>query len=177
MTALATCPDLRSNRWTVLKDPKSSRASVWDIVPVLPTTEKQWMNSQSSYHSIQRLADGRWLAFLRGTSVDQIVQLGFATSSDGRKWDYFRENPVIRQSDGGGGETGIYRPYFVGYLGKNESGQDKYLLVGARARRKQMHPRSRTASQRTSSMSNGTREDMRTGARCPMDSSVPGERE
>ena len=129
MTALATCPDLRSNRWTVLKDPKSSRASVWDIVPVLPTTEKQWMNSQSSYHSIQRLVDGRWLAFLRGTSVDQIVQLGFATSSDGRKWDYLRENPVIRQNDGGGGEPGIYRPYFVGYLGKNESGQDKYLLV------------------------------------------------
>ena len=36
---------------------------------------------------------------------------------------------MIRQNDGGGGEPGIYRPYFVGYLGKNESGQDKYLLV------------------------------------------------
>ena len=129
MTALATCPDLSSNLWTVLKDPQIRQASVWDIAPVLPTTEKPWMNSQSSYHSIQRLVDGRWLAFMRGTSADQMVQLGFATSSDGRKWDYFRENPVIHQNDGGGGETGIYRPYFVGYLGKNDSGLDKYLLV------------------------------------------------
>jgi hypothetical protein len=129
MTALATCPDLSSNIWTVLKDPKLRQTSVWDIAPVLPTTEKPWMTSQSSYHSIQRLVDGRWLAFLRGTSADQIVQLGFATSSDGRKWDYFRENPVIRQNDGGGGLKGIYRPYFVGYLGKHESGPDQYLLV------------------------------------------------
>jgi hypothetical protein len=25
------------------------------------------MNSQSSYHAVQRLPDGRWLGFLRGT--------------------------------------------------------------------------------------------------------------
>jgi hypothetical protein len=85
MTALATCPELTSHSWTVLKDPKLDKVSVWGIAPVLPTTEKPWMNSQSSYHAVQRLADGLWLAFLRGTSADQIVQLGFATSGDGRR--------------------------------------------------------------------------------------------
>jgi len=129
MTALATCPDLASHIWTVLKDHKVGKVSVWDTVPVLPTTEKKWMNSQSSYHAIQRLADGQWLAFMRGTSVDQIVQLGFATSTDGRAWNYLPENPVIHQNDGGGGQKGIYRPYFVGYLGKDNSGKHKYLVV------------------------------------------------
>jgi hypothetical protein len=129
MTALATCPDLTSQKWTVLKDPKFGKINVWDIVPVLPTTEKRWMNSQSSYHAIQRLADGQWLAFMRGTSVDQIVQLGFATSDDGRKWNYLPENPVIHPNDGGGGLKGVYRPCFVGYLGKNKAGKREYLIV------------------------------------------------
>jgi hypothetical protein len=129
MTALATCPDLRSHRWTVLKDPKLGKVSVWDIAPVLPTTQKEWMNSQSSYHAIQRLPDGQWLAFLRGTSVDQIVQLGFATSADGRTWNVFPENPVIGQNDGAGVRRGPCRPYFVGYLGRNKSGKQEYLLV------------------------------------------------
>ena len=129
MTALATCPDLASHTWTVLKDPKVGKVSVWDIAPVLPTTEQTWMNSQSSYHAIQRLADGQWLAFLRGTSVDQSVQLGFASSGDGRKWDYFPKNPVIHPNDGGEGLKGVYRPYFLGYLGKKKSGKREYLLV------------------------------------------------
>ncbi len=129
MTALATCPSLASHTWTIVKYPKTSKVSVWDIVPVLPTTELPWMNSQSSYHTIQRLADGRWLAFLRGTSVDQVTQLGFATSQDGRKWTYSRANPVIRQNEGGDGKKLIFRPYFAGYLGKNKSGKDEYLLA------------------------------------------------
>ena len=129
MTALAASPDLASHMWTVLKDRTVGEVSVWDIVPVLPTTSQSWMNSQSSYHAIQRLASGRWLAFLRGTSADQVVQLGFATSADGIQWKYSPKNPVICQNDGGGGEKGSYRPYFVGYLGKNRSGTDKYLLV------------------------------------------------
>ena len=129
MTALATCPDLASHQWTVLKDPQVGKVSVWDIVPVLPTTENKWMNSQSSYHVIQRLENGQWLAFMRGTSVDQIVQLGFATSVDGRKWNYLPKNPVIYQDDDGPGQKGIYRPYFVGYLGKNKSGKPEYLVV------------------------------------------------
>ena len=129
MTALATCPELTSHTWTVLKDPKLDKVSVWEIVPVLPTTEKTWMNSQSSYHVVQRLADGRWLAFMRGTSAEQIVQLGFATSEDGRHWRYLSENPVIHPNDGGGGQKGVYRPYFVGYLGKNKAGKREYLVV------------------------------------------------
>ena len=129
LTALATSPDLTSHKWTILKDPKIGKVSVWDIMPVLKTTEESWMNSQSSYHAIQRLADKQWLAFMRGTSVDQIVQLGFAISEDGKKWFDFPENPVIHQNDGRGGQKCVYRPYFVGYLGSNEVGKHEYLLV------------------------------------------------
>ena len=129
MTALATCPELASHTWTILKDRKFGKVSVWDIVPVFSTTEKKWMNSQSSYHAIQRLANGQWLAFLRGTSTDQIVQLGFARSGDGKTWKGFPENPVIDQNDGAGVRQGPRRPYFVGYLGKNKSGKQEYLVV------------------------------------------------
>ena len=126
MTGLATCPDLRSNVWTPLKDPKIGHISAWDIVPVLPTTREPWMNSQSSYHSVQRLPDGRWLAFLRGTSADQTTALGFADARNGRSWRYRRENPVI-PSDRGGPKR-IYRPCFIAYLGKKADKSD-YLVV------------------------------------------------
>lgn len=126
MTGLATCPDLRSQEWSVLKDPSLGQASAWDIAPVLPTTKAQWMNSQSSYHSIQRLVDGRWLAFPRGTSADQDTALGFADSRDGRSWSYRQENPVIR-ADGRGPKL-IYRPCFIAYLGPS-SATGRYLVV------------------------------------------------
>ena len=129
MTALATCQDLASHNWTVVKD--ASAGAVHDLAPVLPTTKKPWMGSQSSYHAMQRLPDGRWLAFLRGTPESGPPKLGFATSRDGRKWRYFPENPVIHQDDGGGGRKGVYRPSFIGYLGKNGSGKHKYLVVWA----------------------------------------------
>ena len=125
-TALATCPDLAKNVWTPWTDRQGK------LVPVFPVTAERWMNSQSSYHAIQRLPDGRWLGFLRGTGgeynadgkwVQDPCKLGFATSSDGRHWDYLSENPVIHQADGGGGRQGVYRPHFVGYLG-----DDEYLL-------------------------------------------------
>lgn len=125
-TALATCPDLATNVWTPWTDQDGR------LVPVFPVTAERWMNSQSSYHAIQRLPDGRWLGFLRGTGgeVDDAgkwlqdpCKLGFAMSGDGRRWDYFPENPVIHQDDGGGGQKGVYRPHFVGYLGNGE-----YLL-------------------------------------------------
>ncbi len=123
MTALATCPDLPSHNWTIWTDPAWGSVSVWDIIPVLPTTAESWMESQSSYHAIQRLVNGQWLAFLRGTSYAGQARVGFATSTDGRSWDYFPQNPVITQ--GGIGERGgAYRPYFVGYLGEGE-----YLVV------------------------------------------------
>jgi hypothetical protein len=94
-------------------------------------TKERWMNSQSSYHAVQQLPDGRWLGFLRGTGgeyspegkwLQDVCKLGFATSQDGRRWNYFADNPVIHQ-DLGGGRKGVYRPHFVGYLGKGE-----YLL-------------------------------------------------
>jgi hypothetical protein len=125
-TTLATCPNLAANEWTPWVDEHGK------LVPVLPVTAQRWMNSQSSYHSMARLPDGRWLAFLRGTGgeydaagkwVQDACKLGFGTSSDGRHWEYFPENPVIHQDDGGGGRQGVYRPHFIGYLGGGE-----YLL-------------------------------------------------
>jgi hypothetical protein len=125
-TALATCPDLAENVWTPWTDNDGK------LVPVFPVTAERWMNSQSSYHTVQRLADGRWLGFLRGTGGEYDAsgkweqdpcKLGFATSADGRSWNYFPDNPVIHQDDGGGGRKGVYRPHFVGYLGRGE-----YLL-------------------------------------------------
>ena len=112
MTALATCPDLPSHNWAIWTDPAWGSASVWDIVPLLPTTAEWWMDSQSSYHAIQRLVGGQWLAFLRGTSDSSpYPRLGFATSTDGRSWDYFPQNPVITPS-GPGERGGVYRPNF-----------------------------------------------------------------
>jgi len=128
MTALASCADLATHEWTILTDDSIDVAPPY--VPVLPTTDSAWMRSQSSYHSIQRLLDGRWLAFLRGTPADgSATKLGFATSEDGRTWSYLPQNPVIHQSDGGGGRGGIYRPAFVGWLGAQDNGADEYLVA------------------------------------------------
>ena len=129
MTALATSPDLGLHQWTVVKETSYRKVSIHDILPVLPTTRKPWMCSGSSYHAIQRLPDGQWLAFLRGTGIDNLPKLGFARSDDGRKWKYFPENPVIHQNDESKGQKGIYRPFFVGYLGKDQMKQHQYLLV------------------------------------------------
>ncbi len=55
--------DLAASVWTPWTDEKGK------LVPVLPVTAERWMNSQSSYHAMQRLPDGRWLGFLRGTGA------------------------------------------------------------------------------------------------------------
>ena len=68
MTALATCLDLSSHNWTIWTDPAWGAVSVWDIVPVFPTTAESWNNEASDYHSIHRLPTGLWLGFLRGTN-------------------------------------------------------------------------------------------------------------
>lgn len=121
-TALASCPDLAKNVWTPWTDVRKK------LTPVFPVTAERWMNSQSSYHAIQRLPDGRWLGFLRGTGGEyeadgkwkqDMCKLGFATSADGRHWDYFPENPIIHQENGGG-RDGVYRPHFIGCLGGGE---------------------------------------------------------
>ncbi len=130
MTALATTPDLSSHDWTLWTDSVWAEVSVDDTVPVLPTTDAAWMESQSSYHAIQRLPDGRWLAFLRGTNNSSgRPTVGFGTSSDGRHWDYFPQNPVIAPGKSWTVDTTEYRPKFIGYLGGNESGEDEYLVA------------------------------------------------
>ena len=131
MTGLATTADLSSNNWTIWTDPVWSRVSVYDIVPVLPTTDEPWMQSQSSYHAIQRLPDGQWLAFMRGTPVTGGPTVGFGTSTNGRSWDYFPQNPVIAPGKSWTVDTTEYRPKFIGYLGKNESNEDEYLVAWA----------------------------------------------
>ena len=134
LTALATTPDLASHDWTVWEDDSFGTAPPY--VPVLPTTHESWINSQSSYNAIQRLPNGEWLAFLRGTSdaAGEPTKLGFATSLDGRDWAYFDENPVIHQGPGGnGGKAGVDRPGFVAYLGENDEGTDEYLVAWSEA--------------------------------------------
>ena len=127
LTAMATTPDLASNKWTIWQDPDSGTTPPYR--PVLPTTSKLWANSASSYNTVHRLPDGRWLAFIRGTSSSGAPPaLGFAASVDGRNWDYFDENPIIHQKDGGG-RDGVYRPGFLGWLGKDDAGKDKYLVA------------------------------------------------
>ncbi len=127
-TALATTPDLASHKWTIWADESSKAVPKW--VTVLPTSDKPWANQASSYNMVHRLPDGRWLAFVRGTSNDgRPTRLGFATSKDGRRFTYFEQNPIIHAADGGGGRKGVYRPGFIGYLGKNAAGEDKYLVA------------------------------------------------
>ena len=132
MTALATTPDLSSHDWTIWTDPVWSRVSAHNIVPVLPTTDEAWASGASSYNGIQRLPDGQWLAFVRGTNDSTgLPTVGFATSDDGRTWDYFPENPVIAPGKSWTVDTSEYRPKFVGYLGENGSGEDEYLVAWA----------------------------------------------
>ncbi|MCH2363798.1 MAG: hypothetical protein MK479_04395 [Planctomycetes bacterium] len=129
MTALAVSEDLASHRWRIVRDEALGKVSVHEILPVLPTTKVPWMESESSYHAIQRLPGGQWLAFLRGTPVKGLPTLGFATSQNGREWRWGKNNPILHPDDGGKGYRGIYRPGFVAYLGKLRSGKRKYLLV------------------------------------------------
>ena len=129
MTALAVSEDLASHRWRIVRDEALGKVSVHDILPVLPTTKVPWMESASSYHAIQRLPGGQWLAFLRGTPVKGLPTLGFATSTNGREWRWEKNNPILHPDDGGKGYRGIYRPGFVAYLGKLRSGKRKYLLM------------------------------------------------
>ena len=127
-TALATCPDLASHRWTILPGTLKSTVPAW--LPVLPTTSKPWANEASSYNSVHRLPDGRWLGFIRGTSNDgRPTRLGFATSRDGVSFDYFKQNPILHADDGQGGRKGVYRPGFLGYLGKSDKGTHRYLVA------------------------------------------------
>jgi hypothetical protein len=129
MTALATCPNLAANKWTIWKDSRQGKVSVWDIVPTLPTTNEAWMKSASSYHAIQRLPDGRWLAFLRGTPTRYPgPTVGFAMSVDGRRWKQFAENPVIAPGKLWVKKANEYRPAFIGYLGHDTSGKREYLV-------------------------------------------------
>lgn len=127
-TALATTPDLASHRWTIWANDSVQSVPKW--VAVLPTTSKSWANEASSYNTVHRLPNGRWLAFVRGTSNDgRPTRLGFAISADGRDFKYFDENPILHPEDGGGGRKGVYRPGFVGYLGKEQGGTEKYLIA------------------------------------------------
>ncbi|NQT93292.1 MAG: hypothetical protein HQ559_11070 [Lentisphaerae bacterium] len=131
MTGLATTPDLSSNNWTIYKDPSYGSVSVWDIVPVHQSTNEDWAKLSSSYNAVQQLPDGTWLAFCRGTKSNGMTELGFATSTDGKHWGYMSENPVIHKDAPWSPQAAddVYRPKFIGYLGKNGEGKDEYLVA------------------------------------------------
>ncbi len=97
---------------------------------MLPTTDEAWSNSASSYNAIQRLPNGQWLAFVRGTNyATGLPTVGFATSDNGRNWDYSSANPVIASGKPWTVATNEYRPKFIGYLGENGTGEDEYLVA------------------------------------------------
>ena len=134
ITTLATATDLSSHNWTPL--PGNPDVLNPAFRPVLPSTADRWINSQSSYHGIQRLPNGTWVAFLRGTGgevddggqwLQDTTKIGIATSNDGIHWNHLPQNPILQE--GNGGPPGDYTPEFIGYLGNDESGQDEYLLV------------------------------------------------
>ncbi|MFP6703727.1 MAG: hypothetical protein VB861_18410 [Planctomycetaceae bacterium] len=143
MTALATSPDLSSHNWTIVEDEGTDKVNMPKIMPVLATTKKAWMYGTSSYHAFQRLPTGEWLAFLRGTDAKGACSVGFARSRDGRKWSLFPENPMIRPRSGRDAALGIYRPGFIGYLGKDSAGKHRYLVVWAESRKGADVPRIR----------------------------------
>ncbi len=127
-TALATCSDLASHRWTILPSTIDGLIPRWQ--PVLPTTKKPWANEASSYNTVHRLVDGRWLAFIRGTSSDgRPTRLGFALSRNGVVFQHLPQNPILHFGDQGGGRKGVYRPAFLGYLGHDENGRHRYLVA------------------------------------------------
>lgn len=132
MTTVAMTDDLSSHNWEIYEDPAYGSVSVWDIVPVLMTTDASWSDGASSYHALQRLVDGTWLAFLRGTNAATgYTELGFATSTDGLDWTHFPENPVIVADSLWTLPAQVYRPKFIGYLGPNDAGEDRYLVAWA----------------------------------------------
>ncbi len=120
-TYLATCRDLSTHQWDILKN----RDGTWRIV--LPVSRENWMNSQSSYHSVCVLPDGTFLAFLSGGGGETDEKtgklifpyggLGFGTSRDGIDWTYFPENPVFDHEQ-------AHKVGFIGYFGDGE-----YLVV------------------------------------------------
>ena len=117
-TYLATCRDLSTHQWEILKNPDGS----WKIV--LPVTDEKWMNSGSSYRNVCVLHDGRFLAFLSGAGGEYNAGtwsqpyggLGFAVSLDGIHWVYLPENPIFAPRNTSNG--------MIGYLGN-----DEYLAV------------------------------------------------
>ena len=143
MTALATTPDLTSHQWTIVEDKSIGHVSIHDIVPVLATTTESWMYGTSSYHAMQQLPNGQWMSFLRGTDKVGLCSVGFARSVDGRKWELFPQNPMIRPTSGPDKTLGIYRPGFIGYLGTNAAGKPNYLVVWSESRKGADVPRVR----------------------------------
>lgn len=121
-TALATSRNLLD--WDVLT------GSDGDFLAVLPVTRELWMNSQSTYHAIQRLPNGLWLAFLRGTGVTiidgkpvgQPTALGFAVSIDGVRWSLVPGSPQFPALPHRPEGDVIRRPGFIARM------RDRYLV-------------------------------------------------
>ncbi len=97
-TGMAYSKDLGSGVWRPLTDSSDS------LISVIPITSKKWMNSQSSYHSIRRLSNGYWVAFMRGTGgnydkknnwIQNKTKVGLAVSRDGVRWAQIDHNPLF----------------------------------------------------------------------------------
>lgn len=115
-TALATSTDLID--WQILLGQDGK------YLAVLPTTHERWMNSQFSYHAIQRLPNGLWLAWLRGTGGEMrggdfqqdVTALGLAVSEDGVRWSMVPGSPQWRAGTAQVSGKGVVRPGFMALL-------------------------------------------------------------
>lgn len=88
-TALARTRDLSSANWQIFSDESGDY-----ITPFL--ANHAWSNSQSSYHAVARLPDGRWFALIRGVTINnQTSSLGFAGSLDGIRWTILPPEPSV----------------------------------------------------------------------------------
>lgn len=121
-TGLATSKNLLD--WHILT------GSDGDFLAVLPVTPELWMNSQSTYHSIQRLPNGLWLAFVRGTGVriengkevGEPTAMSFAVSVDGVRWSLVPGAPQFPALGTREGKIVVRRPGFVARL------RDRYVI-------------------------------------------------
>lgn len=113
-TAVAFASNLNGD-WEVYKD------SHGYAISVLPVTKSRWMNSQSSYHFISKLSNGKWIALLRGTGGSYIdgewaqdtTKIGAAISDDGIKWALLNNEAVLAQDSYAGARTGNFRPLLL----------------------------------------------------------------
>ena len=104
------------------------------IEPVI-VADKPWEQGAPGYGTVHYDPEAKlfkmwyqtWKKVPKGAVSEGNLYL--ATSRDGVTFDYFKQTPVLHADDGGGGRKGVYRPGFVGFLGRMPQGTPRYLVA------------------------------------------------